>query len=138
MLCGPQTLWPEPTIKSLVGTNANSFNLNDVQYKIQTPFKTVESLMESTFSVFFEEIKQIKAASGGVSVNDDLKTITKPFKDVKYSGSRMETSTNQRRNFTIVNIYVNVIKTADVHLSLNTDECYNLTMSSMKINLFTL
>lgn len=130
MLCGPQTLWPEPTTKSLVGTNANNFNLNDVQYKVQTPFKTVESLMESAFSVFLEEIKQIKLASGGKSTEDDPKASTKAYRDVTYSGSRVETSTTHRRNLTTVNIYVNVIKTAEVHLSLKTDECYNLTVTS--------
>lgn len=133
MLCGSQTLWPEPTIKSLIGTNANSFHLNDVQYKVQTPFKNVESLMENAFSVFLEEVKQIRHASGGKTTDSDpYKTSTRSYKDVTYSGGRPEPFSTQRRNLTTVNIYVNVIKTSDVHLSLNTDECYNLTMSSEK------
>jgi beta-hexosaminidase Fdl len=119
MLCGSQTLWPEPTVKSLIGTNANSFRLTDVQYKVQTPFKNVESLMESAFSIFLEEIKQIRS----------LRTSTRSYRDATYSGSRVE-QTHHRRNLTTVNIYVNVIKTADVHLTLNMDECYNITMSS--------
>lgn len=137
MLCGSQTLWPEPTVKSLIGTNANSFRLTDVQYKVQTPFKNVESLMESAFSIFLEEIKQIRHASGG-NVADDAttKSTTKSYRDVTYSGSssRMETMPRPRRNLTTVNIYVNVIKTSDVHLTLGTDECYNMTMSSKRWN----
>lgn len=130
MLCGSQVLWPEPSIKSLVGINANSFNLNDVQYKVQTPFKNVELLMGNVFTVFLEEIKQIKRASGGMQAEDDIKTTTKSYRDSKLSGSRVEASSKERSNLTTVNIYVNVLKTSEVHLSLNTDECYNLTMSS--------
>lgn len=132
MLCGSQTIWPEPTVKSLIGTNANSFRLTDVQYKVQTPFKNVESLMESAFSIFLEEIKQIKRASGGKATDDDgFRSSTKSYRDVTYSGSRLEPT--HRRNLTTVNVYVNVIKTGDVHLTLNTDECYNITMSSKEI-----
>lgn len=94
--------------------------------------------MESAFSIFLEEIKQIKLSSGGKSTDDDsLKTSTKSYRDVTQSGSKVEQSqTHHRRNLTIVNIYVNVIKTADVHLTLNTDECYNITMSSKETTLY--
>lgn len=133
MLCGSQTLWPEPTVKSLIGTNANSFRLTDVQYKVQTPFKSVESLMESAFSIFLEEIKQIRHASGGTASEDTTpRSSTRSYRDVTYSssGARIDTVSHPRRNLTTVNIYINVIKTADVHLSMHTDECYNMTMSS--------
>lgn len=127
MLCGSQSLWPEPTIKSLIGTNANSFHLNDVQLKVQTPFKNVETLTESAFSVFLEEIKQLKQSSGGRSNDDEFRTSTNSYRDVTNSGNRVE---HHRRNLTAVNIYVYVIKTSDIHLTLNVDECYNMTMSS--------
>jgi beta-acetyl hexosaminidase like len=129
MLCGPQTLWPEPSIKSLIGTNANSFQLNDVRYKVQSPFKNVENLMESAFSVFVEELKQIVHSSGGKTSDFLPRTSTRSFKDSSYSSV---TSSTHRKNLVNVNIYVNVIKTADVHVTLNTDECYNVTMSSKK------
>lgn len=135
MLCGSQTLWPEPTVKSLIGTNANSFRLTDVQYKVQTPFKNVESLMESAFSIFLEEIKQIRHAMGGTASEDTTpRSSTRSYRDVTYSssGARIDAVSHPRRNLTTVNIYVNVIKTADVHLSMHTDECYNMTMSSKK------
>lgn len=91
--------------------------------------------MESAFSIFLEEIKQIRRASSGKTLDDDTpKTSTRSYKDVTYSGSKIEQSQMRyRRNLTTVNIYVNVIKTADVHLTLNTDECYNITMSSKEI-----
>lgn len=133
MLCGSQTLWPVPTVKSLIGTNANSFHLNDVQYKAQTPFKNVESLMESAFSVFLEEVKQMKHASGWKSTDDALRTSTRTYRDVTYSGTRADGLTTRRRNLTTVNVYVSVVKTSDVHLTLNTDECYNITMSSKEV-----
>lgn len=122
MLCGPSTIWPEPTIKSLIGTSASSFRLNDVQYRVQTPFRQVESLMESAFLIFLDEIKQIQY-SAGRKTDEILKTSTS--KTAKDSSEY----TNHRRNFTSVNIYVNVIKTSDVHLTLATDECYNITMT---------
>lgn len=130
MLCGSQSLWPEPSIKSLIGTNAVSFHLNDVQYKVQTPFKGVESLTESAFSVFVDEVRQIVHASGGVSA-EASKSSTRSFRDNSYTSStRAGTTTSHIRNSTSVNIYVNVVKTSDVHLTLSTDECYNITMTS--------
>ncbi|CRK96298.1 CLUMA_CG009718, isoform A [Clunio marinus] len=136
MLCGSQTLWPEPTVKSLIGTNANSFRLADVKYKVQTPFKHVESLMENAFSIFLEEIKQIRRASGGKEKSDEMKSSTRSYRESTYAGisssssREIETPAHYRRNLTTVNIYVHVIKTADVHLTMNTDECYNMTLSN--------
>lgn len=130
MLCGSQTLWPEPTVKSLIGTNANSFKLTDVKYKVQTPFRVVESLMGSAFSIFLEEIKQMMHASGG-KATDDAATRATTNRNVEDFDINHDTPVSSpRRRLAFVNIYVNVIKTADVHLTLSTDECYNMTMSS--------
>ena len=86
--------------------------------------------MESAFSVFVDEVRQIKHASGGTA-DDELKTSTRSYRDGSFSSStRAGAYTSQKRNLTGVNIYVNVVKNSDIHLTLSTDECYNITMSS--------
>jgi hypothetical protein len=127
MLCGPSTIWPEPTLKSMIGTSASSFRLNDVQYKVQTPFRHVENLMESAFSIFLTEIKHIQHSASGKTEEKSKTSTTKMSRDSTVE--QHTEATNHRRNLTSVNIYVNVIKTSDVHLTLATDECYNITMS---------
>lgn len=82
--------------------------------------------MESAFSVFLEEIKQIKVALGAKVLDEEAKNSTRPYlNDVTNSGNREEF--NEPR--ATLNIFVTVAKAAEVHLSLNTDECYNLTIS---------
>ncbi|KAG5678977.1 hypothetical protein PVAND_008592 [Polypedilum vanderplanki] len=124
MLCGSYSkIWPEPT-KSYIGTSANSFNLNDVQFKIKTPFKNVENLLESAFSIFMEEIKDIFHSSS------DRKTeeVSKSSTTANYKERSPLDTKHRRHNLTNVNIFLYVIKTSEIHLSLTTDECYNLTM----------
>lgn len=131
MLCGTYTkIWPEPS-KSFIGTSANSFSLSDVQYKIKTPFKNVESLLEGAFSVFMEEIKDIFHSSD-VKTEEYDKTSTTSYNNNNNNKEHLSSNkpSNKRHNLTTVNIFLYVLKTSDIHLSLNTDECYNLTMIS--------
>lgn len=131
MLCGTHTkIWPEPT-KSYIGTSANSFNLNDVQFKIKTPFKNVESLLEGAFSIFLEEIKDISHSSERKTEEVYKSSTTTTYNKEQHSSlENKKYTTSRRHNLTTVNIFLNVIKTSDIHLTLNTDECYNVTMIS--------
>lgn len=134
MLCGGYTkIWPEPT-KSYIGTSANSFSLLNVQYKIKTPFKTVENLLENAFSVFMDELHKIlHSSTSSTAANDESSSSTTRFyRDdrqwVDSSGVAYKKH-NNNNNQTTVNVFLYVLKTADIHLSLTTDECYNLTMT---------
>lgn len=148
MLCGAYTkIWPEPS-KSFIGTSANSFSIADVQYKIKTPFKNVEFLLESAFSIFMEEIKDIfhssdsktekidKISSISSSSTSSLTSNNEHSSTLDYkinsniNRDNIINNNNKRHNLTTVNIFLNVIKTSEIHLSLSTDECYNLTMIS--------
>lgn len=130
MLCGGYTkIWPEPT-KSYIGTSANSFNLLNIQYKIKTPFKNVENLLEKSFSVFMDELHKISHSSMVEENSGVGSSTTRLYKDDRQS-SLDYTSVHRKHNNnqTTVNIFLYVLKTSDVHLSLSTDECYNLTMT---------
>jgi beta-acetyl hexosaminidase like len=119
MLCGGYAkIWPEPT-KAFIGTSVNSFHLNEVQYKIKTPFKAVQHLLENAFAVFLSEVRQISHEK----TEETEKSSTGSYKDHHSYYTR-------KHNLTTVNIFLNVLKTSDIHLTLSTDECYNLTMTS--------
>lgn len=142
MLCGSYTkIWPEPT-KSYIGISANSFSLNDIKFKIRTPFKNVESLLESAFSVFLEEVKTIVQSFNGKI--DELNNKGGASSTVKSQNSKEHSTTDRsfhsshrRHNLTNVNIFLHVLKTSDIHLTFNTDECYNLTLiSKLKFKFF--
>lgn len=128
MLCGGYTkIWPEPT-KSYIGTSANTFSLLNVQYKIKTPFKNVENLLESAFSVFTDELHKIFHSS---SMSDESSSsTTRLYKDDRQSSlDYAQMHRKHSNNHTAVNIFLYVLKTSDVHLTLNTDECYNITIT---------
>lgn len=130
MLCGGYTkIWPEPT-KSYIGTSANSFSLLNVQYKIKTPFKNVENLLESAFSVFMDELHKIFHSSSSTSDEGGGSSTTRLYKDDRSSSSDFASVHRKHsNNHSTVNIFLYVLKTSDIHLSLSTDECYNLTMT---------
>lgn len=140
MLCGPSNVWPEPTIKSLMGTNSNDVILTDIQIKIKTPFKRVENLMENAFLVFLNELKQIEQSSDHLrneesSSNINSKTVSvgannfdSNDKNANLYESVEKTRHHHRKNLTSVNIFVDILKDPDIHLNLQTDECYNLTV----------
>lgn len=132
MLCGGYTkIWPEPT-KSYIGTSANSFSLLNVQYKIKTPFKAVENLLESAFSVFMDELHKIFHSSSPSSSDESSSSSTTRFyKDQAVNSAHRK----QNNTHSTVNVFLYVHKAADVHLSLATDECYNLTMTR-KLKIF--
>jgi beta-acetyl hexosaminidase like len=136
MLCGGYTkIWPEPT-KSYIGTSANSFSLMNVQYKIKTPFKSVENLLENAFSVFMDELHKIFHSSS-TSASDEGSTsssssTTRLYKDERQSQLEFASTHGSKKhnnNHSTVNIFLFVLKTADIHLTLSTDECYNLTLT---------
>lgn len=140
MLCGGYTkIWPEPT-KSYIGTSANSFSLLNVQYKIKTPFRAVESLLENAFSVFMDELHKIFHSSSAWSSDESSSSssTTRFYRDDRQTASLDFASTHRKHNnnHTTVNVFLYVLKTSDTHLSLNTDECYNLTMTRKRVFVF--
>lgn len=134
----------------MLGTNTNDIRLNDIQIKIKTPFKRVETLMENAFLIFLNELKQFEQSSdisdttGKTSSGTDDSTSNKfvnsknDRQTVAFSSNSLDNnvdnfdngrlSHNHKRNFTTLNIYVNIAKHPEVHLTLATDECYNLTV----------
>lgn len=123
MLCGSQNIWPKP-MESIVSKNASSFDLKDVQHKIEASVGNVENLLESAFSIFLNEIKQFQDISEGNITSDSHNNNTEALLN---SGNA---TTSEERNSTSINIIINVTTPADVLLSLDTNECYDLIISS--------
>jgi hexosaminidase len=141
MLCGPSNIWPEPTIKSLLGTNSNDVRLTDIQIKVKTPFKRVESLMENAFLIFLNELKQIEQSNEQSRNDDSNNSVNSKTVSVGANNNNVDSNDknsnfydsserlrHHRGNFSSVNIYVDISKDPDIYLTLQTDECYNLTV----------
>lgn len=118
MICGDfNKIWPEPMTAHIQKSIAN-FSLKNVQYKVETSFENVADLVHKAMSLFVSDIKQIMKASGGKYEHDDNKNSTES--DI----------TNDHDDEITVNISIVVSKFDEVRLTLNSDECYHLSVTS--------
>jgi hypothetical protein len=126
--CSPPNIWPMPT-KPLIGTNSKNFLLQNINYQIKTSSEIVDSLLGGAIEIFLDEVKQISFASGARIEP----TTTKRSKSNRNSSPRTDVTVGSHQflnNLSSVRISLNVIKSSEIHLTLNTDECYNMTISS--------
>lgn len=126
-VCSSPNIWPQPTIKAHIGSNYKSFQLQDVAYSVQTSFKNVEALMTGAIEIFLNELKQMSIANGAKFPET---TTVKQSKADKSSAEVSVISHSTRRNLPTVKVNVNILKSADTHLTMKTDECYNMTVTS--------
>lgn len=115
-----------PTIKSHIGSNYKSFQLQDVAYTIKTSFKNVETLIVGAIEIFLDELKQMSIANGAKLPEQ---TTTKQSKIDKKNNA--DNGVNHlKNNLPTVRISVNIFKSAETFLTMKTDECYNMTITS--------
>lgn len=128
--CSPPNIWPMPS-KPLIGTNTKNFLLQNVNYNIETSSDDVENLMNGAIEIFLDEIKQISYASGAKV--EQTTTTRRTRSDNKNSSPRNDVTVGSHQylnNLSTVRIAINVIRSPEIHLTLNSDECYNMTISS--------
>lgn len=114
--------------KPLIGTNSKNFLLQNINYQIKTSSEIVDSLLNGAIEIFLDEVKQISFANGA-----KIEPTTKRSKSSRNSSPRTDVTVGSHQflnNLSSVRISLNVIKSSEVHLTLNTDECYNMTISS--------
>lgn len=126
-VCSSPNIWPQPTIRTHIGSNYKGFQLQDIAYLVQTGFKNVETLMVGAIEIFLDELKQMSIANGAKFPET---TTTKQSKTNKKISTEVGVMSHSRRNFPTVKVIVNIIKSADTHLTMKTDECYNMTITS--------
>jgi beta-hexosaminidase Fdl len=126
--CSPPNVWPMPS-KPLIGTNSKNFLMQNVNYNVEAPSEVVENLMNGAIEIFLDEIKQISYANGAKIEP----STTRRSRSNKNSSPRTDVTVGSHQylnNLSSVRIAINVIKSTEVHLTLNTDECYNMTISN--------
>ncbi|CAG9806447.1 unnamed protein product [Chironomus riparius] len=104
LTCGSTKLWPKPT-KTDVKTSFKQFKLSDIQHKIVTNFSSVAELMDKSIKAFLNDLKQIISSSDGNVDNNSID------------------------NTNAVIISIHVTESDATLLSMNTDECYNLSIA---------
>lgn len=127
-VCSSPNIWPQPTIRAHIGSNYKSFQLQDVAYSVQTNFRSVENLMVGAIAIFLDELKQMSIANGAKF--PEQTTTSKQSKSSEKNSVEENVISHQRRNLPSVKISVYILKSAEIHLTMKTDECYNMTITS--------
>ncbi|EAT36388.1 AAEL011517-PA, partial [Aedes aegypti] len=135
MTCGPINIWPQPTGKASIGSKASRFRLSDVHFNVKTAHKPVEDLLWDAFRVFKEELRAVLVARGAGADEADSSTVTengdaargKGQQDV---GAKVEGSAAKISRYDVdrFDVRINVLKSPEIHLTMQTDEGYNMTV----------
>lgn len=143
MTCGPINIWPQPTGKASIGSKASRFRLSDVHYHVKTEFKPVEDLLWDSFRVFKDELRALLVAHGASSEEGESSTVTESGngvrgKDYQLDVGKSEGSASKIRFYKViadnrydldrVDVRMNVLQSPDVHLTMQTDESYNMSV----------
>lgn len=131
MTCGPSIVWPQPTIKSTIGTDALSFMSDGITLKLKTIFKKVDELFRQSFEIFRDEIKLIENANEESLKVDKEKEQKENNINVLVNNDNEIINGRNKRHADGLNFEVEVIirKYHDIYLTLDSDESYNLTVS---------
>jgi beta-hexosaminidase Fdl len=145
MKCGALQLWPQPTIKTTLGSTSLNFKLDDVHLKLGSSFDAVNNLIKDAFVIFRREIKVLEnrnsnsnydTSSNSNSNLRDKEQRTRyeavnenSERDEVHETTVYEMKSRARHDISQVLVYVHVKKSSDIHLTLQTDESYNLTLN---------
>lgn len=128
-VCSSSNIWPMPT-KSHIGSNYKSFLLHDIAYTVKTNFKNVETLTVGAIEIFLDELKKMSIANGAKL--PEQTTTTKQSNIEKKSNGEIGVGNLARNNPATARILVriNILKSSETFLTMKTDECYNMTITS--------
>lgn len=146
MLCGPPNIWPQPSIKTVLGSKLLKFSSSSFKLNVDTKFENVKNLFQNAFEIFKEEVKNLekphhhgdkKDSSENNDENQHRKTLThKNNNDVNIVNDisdnfvpLLATFTEQPHDVNNFEINIRVSTYSDTYLTLSTDESYNLTLT---------
>jgi beta-hexosaminidase Fdl len=146
MKCGALQLWPQPTIKTTLGATSLNFKLDDVHLKLGSSFDAVNNLIKDAFVIFRREIKVLenRNSNSNYDTHSNSNSIRDKEQRTKYETVNenserddetvhettiYEVKSRVRHDISQVLVYVHVKKSSDIHLTLQTDESYNLTLN---------
>lgn len=156
MLCGPPNIWPQPSIKTVLGSKALKLSSSSFKLNVDTKFNNVNTLLKHAYNIFVEEVKHLEAntqaKTSNHNKNDDNDNYLENNDGVKqhkqeqinkdgrdFATGPSDISDNfvpllaafSGQSYDINNFLVNirVYADGDTYLTLKTDESYNLTLS---------
>lgn len=149
MLCGPPNIWPQPSIKTVLGSKALKFTSRSFLLHMDTNFETVNNLLTKAFEVFVDEVKNLETnlKDGNKLQESQTSLSSNPSENqhdkFKFSNDIVTSSNDLSDNFVPLVIPFNRITydiesfqivfkgitNEETYLTLNTDESYNLTLS---------
>ncbi|XP_055533117.1 probable beta-hexosaminidase fdl isoform X1 [Wyeomyia smithii] len=141
MTCGPINIWPQPTGKATIGSKVSRFRVADINVYIRTSFKPVENLLKKAFDVFREELRAVllahgvtKSESESYSLADGSEVTRGRTSDGTESDDpgtiRFYKAVDENRyDLDKFDVRITVQKSPDTHLTLHTDESYNLSVT---------
>jgi len=130
-----------------LGSTSVNFKLDDVHLKLGSSFDAVNNLIKDAFVIFRREIKVLENrnsnydTSSNSNSNSKLRDKEQRTKyeavnehseradDVVHETTIYELKNRVRHDISQVLVYVHVKKSSDIHLTLQTDESYNLTLN---------
>lgn len=134
MKCGPPNLWPLPTIKIALGSHSNMVSAAMIKLNVRTQFEKVEELYKDAFIVFQNELITMEKNSLS-DVEEEKRAEQEVNKNYVISGDKIVANLINGNSLSNMEIEVHIIKSPDIHLTLETDESYNLTITR-KLNNF--
>lgn len=105
MTCGDPNIWPLPTGKVSLSSKALAFTTDHIKFKISSRHSPIESLFRNAFYVFLQDVRNMESQEADVPKKYDISSL------------EME-----------VHITPKQPTDSDIHLSLDTDESYNITV----------
>lgn len=132
MKCGPANLWPIPTIKSALGSHSNMISVTLIKLDVRTSFKKAEELLKEAFIVFQNELIMMEKNSLSGVEEEKQAEIDANKNDVIVDEKNL---LNRKNTMSLSNmeIEVHILKSPDIHLTLDTDESYNITITRKKL-----
>lgn len=133
MICGEPNIWPIPTGKTTVSSRSLTLTSDTIALHIDTKFPKVQQQLQTAFDIFLQDLQSLESSTtGGVSGNAGSTSDEKTGRSDKEAVQLQSLAEEQQRNCDIKKVTVRIAVTsiADVHLHMDMDESYNLTVAS--------
>lgn len=80
MICGEINIWPLPSIKSELSTEALTFSMNSIRVLIDTKFKAVDKQIRASLNIFRKHLQRMQRKNPSRNTAKSfLKTYSKAF-----------------------------------------------------------
>lgn len=145
MTCGTPKIWPMPTVQTIVSKNSLTFLTDNMNLNIDTKYVEVDRLLKDAYAIFLNELNMmVKIGTDETSSQPDNNNnreipSTSDDKSHRTNNNNNNGKDRTKKNCDIqkFNIKIIVNKLSGIHLHMDMDESYNITVSSSSDNTAT-